>query len=186
MTEDDLTGYSSTAAADRMAAVLEPPQRRRRQRRWLLRREKRYNRRIRWVRLLALLVPLCFLALISVVFGMVLAVRAADRPAGQEPQGPLHAGCQLGAPERAAQRPADRDPDRPPAVLPRAQRHPPGLADRARRHRRRGQALHDPTGDRLPRRRARARRRRVRRRRHAGRLDDHRAVRQDRARSGRA
>jgi len=79
MTEDDLTGNSS-ASADRIAAVLEPPQRRRRRRRWLFRREKRYNRRIRWLRLLALLVPLCFLALISVVFGMVLAVEPQIAP----------------------------------------------------------------------------------------------------------
>jgi penicillin-binding protein 1A len=79
MTEDDLNGHSS-AAADRMAAVLEPPQRRRRRRRLLFGREKRYNRRIRWLRLLALLVPLCFLALISVVFGMVLAVEPQIAP----------------------------------------------------------------------------------------------------------
>jgi penicillin-binding protein 1A len=79
MTEDDLNGNSS-AAADRIAAVLEPPQRRRRRRRWLFRREKRYNRRIRWLRLLALLVPLCFLALISIVFGMVLAVEPQIAP----------------------------------------------------------------------------------------------------------
>ena len=79
MTEDDLNGHSS-AAADRTAAVLEPPQRRRRRRRRLFGREKRYNRRIRWLRLLALLVPLCFLALISVVFGMVLAVEPQIGP----------------------------------------------------------------------------------------------------------
>ncbi|HXR14285.1 MAG TPA: transglycosylase domain-containing protein [Solirubrobacteraceae bacterium] len=80
MTEDDPTGHSSAAAADRMAAVLAPPQRRRHRRRWLFRREKRYNRRIRWLRLLALLAPLCFLALISMAFGAVLAVEPQIAP----------------------------------------------------------------------------------------------------------
>jgi len=74
MTEDDLTGNPSAFTGDRTAAALAPPQRRRRRRRRLFRREKRYSRRIRWLRLLALLVPTCFLALISMVFGMVLAV----------------------------------------------------------------------------------------------------------------
>jgi penicillin-binding protein 1A len=78
MTEDDLTGNSSALTGDRTAAVLAPPQRRRRRR--LFRREKRYNRRIRWLRLLALLVPTCFLALISMVFGMVLAVEPQIGP----------------------------------------------------------------------------------------------------------
>jgi penicillin-binding protein 1A len=78
MTEDDLTGHSSAATTDRVAAVLAPPQRRRRRGRF--RREKRYNRRIRWLRLLAILVPLCFLALISMVFGAVLAVEPQIAP----------------------------------------------------------------------------------------------------------
>ena len=55
--------------------------RRRERRRGLFRRRKRRNRRMRWLRLLAIVVPLSFLALISLVFGMVLAVRAAARPA---------------------------------------------------------------------------------------------------------
>jgi penicillin-binding protein 1A len=80
MTEDDLTGHSSAATTDRVAAVLAPPERRRRRRRGLFRREKRYNRRIRWLRLLAILVPLCFLALISMVFGAVLAVEPQIAP----------------------------------------------------------------------------------------------------------
>jgi penicillin-binding protein 1A len=80
MTEDDLTGNSSALAGDRTAAVLADPQRRRRRRRRLFRREKRYNRRIRWLRLLALLVPLCFLALISMAFGAVLAVEPQIGP----------------------------------------------------------------------------------------------------------
>ncbi|HZL47682.1 MAG TPA: transglycosylase domain-containing protein, partial [Solirubrobacteraceae bacterium] len=77
MTEDDLTGHSSAGSADRTAAVLAPPQRRRRR---LFGRKKRYNRRIRWLRLLALLVPTCFLGLISMVFGMVLAVEPQIGP----------------------------------------------------------------------------------------------------------
>jgi len=77
MTEDDLTGHSSAGSADRTAAVLAPPQRRRRR---LFGHKKRYNRRIRWLRLLALLVPTCFLGLISMVFGMVLAVEPQIGP----------------------------------------------------------------------------------------------------------
>jgi penicillin-binding protein 1A len=80
MTEDDLTGHSSAVPADRMAAVLAPAKRRRHRGRRLFGREKRYNRRIRWLRLLALLVPTCFLALISMVFGMVLAVEPQIGP----------------------------------------------------------------------------------------------------------
>jgi penicillin-binding protein 1A len=72
MTEDERTGYSSTATTDRVASVLSPVQPRERQRRGLFRRRER-NRRIRWLRLLAIVVPLSFLALISMVFGMVLA-----------------------------------------------------------------------------------------------------------------
>ena len=79
MTEDDLTGHPSAVTADRMAALGERPQRRR-PRRGPFRRRKRYNRRIRWLRLLALLVPTCFLALISMVFGMVLAVEPQIGP----------------------------------------------------------------------------------------------------------
>jgi penicillin-binding protein 1A len=75
MTEDDLTGNSSAPMGDRGAAAP-----RRRKRRRLFGREKRYNRRIRWLRLLALLVPTCFLALISMVFGMVLAVEPQIGP----------------------------------------------------------------------------------------------------------
>jgi penicillin-binding protein 1A len=72
MTEDERTGYSSTATTDRVASVLSPVQPRERRRRGLFRRGKR-NRRIRWLRLLAIVVPLSFLAVISMVFGMVLA-----------------------------------------------------------------------------------------------------------------
>ena len=72
MTEDDRTGHSSAATADRVASVLAPVKRRERRSRGLFGRRKR-NRRIRWLRLLAILVPLSFLAVISMVFGMVLA-----------------------------------------------------------------------------------------------------------------
>ncbi len=72
MTDDERTGYSSTATTDRVASVLSPVQPRERRRRGLFRRRKR-SRKIRWLRLLAILVPLSFLAVISMVFGMVLA-----------------------------------------------------------------------------------------------------------------
>jgi penicillin-binding protein 1A len=73
MTEDDRNGHSR-AADERVAAVLSPVERRGRPtRRGLFGRRKRYNRRIRWLRVLAITVPLCFLALISFVFGAVLA-----------------------------------------------------------------------------------------------------------------
>jgi penicillin-binding protein 1A len=72
MTDDERTGYSSTATTDRVASVLSPVQPRERRRRGLFRRGKR-DRRIRWLRLLAIVVPLSFLAVISMVFGMVLA-----------------------------------------------------------------------------------------------------------------
>jgi penicillin-binding protein 1A len=72
MTEDDRTGYSSAATSDRVASVLTPIDRQQRRRRGIFGRRKR-NRRIRWLRLLAIFVPLSFLALISTVFGMVLA-----------------------------------------------------------------------------------------------------------------
>jgi penicillin-binding protein 1A len=74
MTEDDRTGYFSAATAERTGSVLSPagaPRRKRRRRRLFARRRGR--RRIRWLRLLAILVPLAFLAVISMVFGMVLA-----------------------------------------------------------------------------------------------------------------
>jgi penicillin-binding protein 1A len=75
MTEDERTGYSSAATTDRVASVLSPVERSQRRRGrggGLFRRRKRRGR-IRWLRLLALLVPLSFLALVSTVFGMVLA-----------------------------------------------------------------------------------------------------------------
>ena len=72
MTEDERTGYSSTATTDRVASVLSPVQPRERRRTGLFRGRKR-DRRIRWLRLLAIVGPLSFLALISMVFGMVLA-----------------------------------------------------------------------------------------------------------------
>ncbi|MGA2757745.1 MAG: transglycosylase domain-containing protein [Solirubrobacteraceae bacterium] len=72
MTEDDRTGYSSAATSERVASVLSPITPPGRRRRGLFGARKR-NRRIRWLRLLAILVPLAFLALISFVFGVVLA-----------------------------------------------------------------------------------------------------------------
>ena len=73
MTEDDRTGYSSAATSERVASVLTPiDAQQRRRRRGIFGRRKR-NRRIRWLRLLAILVPLSFLAIVSTVFGMVLA-----------------------------------------------------------------------------------------------------------------
>jgi penicillin-binding protein 1A len=72
MTEDDRTGYASAATSERVASVLSPIEPPGRRRRGLFRRRKR-SRRIRWLRLLAILVPLSFLALISFVFGVVLA-----------------------------------------------------------------------------------------------------------------
>ncbi len=83
MTEDDRTGYSSAATADRMASVLSPVGPLPRRRRGLFRRRRR-NRRIRWLRLLAILVPLCFLALISFVFGVVLAFEPQLGPLTKE------------------------------------------------------------------------------------------------------
>jgi penicillin-binding protein 1A len=82
MTDDERTGYSSTAAGDRIAAVLSPVRAPERRRRGLFRRYKR-NRRIRWLRLLAILVPLSFLAVISMVFGMVLAFAPQLGPLAQ-------------------------------------------------------------------------------------------------------
>ena len=70
MTEDDRPGYSSAATADRVASVLSPVEH---PRRGLFRRRSKRRHRIRWLRLLAILVPLSFLALISFVFGIVLA-----------------------------------------------------------------------------------------------------------------
>jgi penicillin-binding protein 1A len=71
MTEDDPNGHARTAQADRVGTVLAPNVRRERPRRGLFRRRRR--RRIRWLRLIAILIPLLFLALISFVFGIVLA-----------------------------------------------------------------------------------------------------------------
>jgi penicillin-binding protein 1A len=73
MTEDDRTGNSSAATAERVASVLSPVDPRERGRRSLFRRRRKRSRRIRWLRLLAILVPVAFLALVSFVFGIVLA-----------------------------------------------------------------------------------------------------------------
>ncbi len=73
MTEDDRTGNSSAATAERVASVLSPVAPRERGRRGLFRRRRKRSRRIRWLRLLAILVPVAFLAVISFVFGIVLA-----------------------------------------------------------------------------------------------------------------
>jgi penicillin-binding protein 1A len=73
MTEDDRTGNSSAATAERVASVLSPVEPRERRRRGLFRRRRKRSRRIRWLRLLAILVPVAFLALVSFVFGIVLA-----------------------------------------------------------------------------------------------------------------
>ena len=83
MTEDDRTGYSSAATADRMASVLSPVGPLPRRRRGIFGRRRR-NRRIRWLRLLAILVPICFLALISFVFGVVLAFEPQLGPLTRE------------------------------------------------------------------------------------------------------
>src|ERR1039458_7757664 len=72
MAEDEVTEHPTTAATGRPSSVLSPVAPRERRRLGLFRRRKR-NRRIRWLRLLAILVPLSFLALVSTVFGMVLA-----------------------------------------------------------------------------------------------------------------
>ncbi|HEX4034098.1 MAG TPA: transglycosylase domain-containing protein, partial [Solirubrobacteraceae bacterium] len=72
MTETESNGHSSVATADRIADVLAPPVRRRR-RRLFGRREKRYNRHIRWWRIIAIVLPLTFLAVVSFAFGMVVA-----------------------------------------------------------------------------------------------------------------
>jgi penicillin-binding protein 1A len=71
MTDDDRPGYSRAASADRIAKVLTPVPTRPQKRGMFGRRKSK--RRIRWLRLLALLVPLSFLAVVSTVFGMVLA-----------------------------------------------------------------------------------------------------------------
>jgi penicillin-binding protein 1A len=73
MTEDDRNGHASTAQADRVATVHELRPKREQPRRGLFRRRRRRRRRIRWLRLIAILIPLAFLALISFVFGIVLA-----------------------------------------------------------------------------------------------------------------
>jgi len=75
MTEDDRNGHASDAQADRVASMLgagaKPPQSPRRG--LFRRRSRRKRRRIRWLRVLAIALPLSFLALISFVFGIVLA-----------------------------------------------------------------------------------------------------------------
>jgi len=73
MTEDDRTGNSSIAEADGVASVpVVPAPVRRRPRRGIFRRRPR-RRKIRWLRVFLIGVPLAFLALFSFVFGAVLA-----------------------------------------------------------------------------------------------------------------
>jgi penicillin-binding protein 1A len=84
MTENDRTGYSSVATDERVASVLSPARPRERRRRRGLFRRRTPRRRIRWLRLLAILVPLSFLALVSSVFGMVLAFAPQLGPLVQE------------------------------------------------------------------------------------------------------
>ena len=74
MTEDDRNGHASTAQADRVAGILGAPAKPERRRGRLRRRRTRGpRRRIRWLRVVAIALPLSFLALISFVFGIVLA-----------------------------------------------------------------------------------------------------------------
>ncbi len=74
MTEDDRTGNSSIAEADGVASVppAMPAPVRRPPRRGIFRRRPR-RRKIRWLRVFLIGVPLAFLALFSFVFGAVLA-----------------------------------------------------------------------------------------------------------------
>jgi penicillin-binding protein 1A len=83
MTDDERTGNSRAAEADPLANVVtirrrarapKPP------RRGLLRRRRPRRRRMRWLRLLLIVTPLAFLALISFVFGIVLAFEPQITP----------------------------------------------------------------------------------------------------------
>ena len=73
MTETEPNGHSSVATFDRGSNLPPPPSRRRRRRRIFGRHAKRYNRNIRWWRIVAIAVPLSFLAVISFAFGVVVA-----------------------------------------------------------------------------------------------------------------
>jgi penicillin-binding protein 1A len=72
MTEDDRTGHSSIAEADGVASLPATPGPVPRRTRRLFRRRPR-RRKIRWLRVFLIGVPLAFLALFSFVFGAVLA-----------------------------------------------------------------------------------------------------------------
>ncbi|HEY7967756.1 MAG TPA: transglycosylase domain-containing protein [Solirubrobacteraceae bacterium] len=74
MTESELNGHSSVATFERGSNLPPPPSRRRRGRRRIFgRRAKRYNRHIRWWRIIAIALPLSFLAVVSFAFGVVVA-----------------------------------------------------------------------------------------------------------------
>ncbi len=80
MTEDDRTGQSRAGTTENLSSVLSPVNPRERRRRGGLFGRRKRSRRIRWLRLLAVLVPFSFLALVSTVFGMVLAFAPALGP----------------------------------------------------------------------------------------------------------
>ena len=86
MTDDERTGNRRAAEADPLANVVALPRRRRPEqppRRGLLRRRRPKRRRMRWLRLLLILTPLAFLAVISFVFGIVLAFEPQITPLTQ-------------------------------------------------------------------------------------------------------
>jgi penicillin-binding protein 1A len=82
MTDDERTGQTRAAKADPVANVVALPRARPGQppRRGLLRRRRPRRRKMRWLRLLAIMIPIAFLALISFVFGIVLAFEPQIRP----------------------------------------------------------------------------------------------------------
>ena len=118
MTEDDRTGYSSAATSERVASVLSPIAPPRARGGAACSALASASRRIRWLRLLAIFVPLAFLALISFVFGVVLAFEPQLGPLTNKLKATYSTGPQLGDPGGAARLPRDRDPDRPQPVLP--------------------------------------------------------------------
>ncbi|HEY1833441.1 MAG TPA: biosynthetic peptidoglycan transglycosylase, partial [Solirubrobacteraceae bacterium] len=82
MSDDERTGNPRAAEADPLANVVRLPRTRtpKPPRRGLLRRRRPKRRKMRWLRLLLILVPLAFLALISFVFGIVLAFEPQITP----------------------------------------------------------------------------------------------------------
>ena len=128
MTEDDRNGHPRTAQVARVAVTVEPSRGGGRGRGRFGRRRRRPRRgRIRWPRLLAILVPVSFLAVISFVFGIVLAYEPPDPGADRQTQCSVHKRRRGLHPLRRGE-PADRDPHLRHAGLPAAAAHPPDHA----------------------------------------------------------